>query len=117
MKTKLMLSGILQGLRFNAVAGIAGLLLLLLGFLVFTPLKFIGAAALVFYLLISILQPVRQVGRISKELGEEELERALEDLSGTTEARGRRLSYRAMMIALEDRIEARRGGPSDDTAG
>lgn len=101
--TLFLFSGIIKSLLFNIVVGIVGLGFLLVGFLAVSFLKVVGALVLVFYLLLSIIHPVRNYSEAKKELGASELDRIMETTYDLQRKSGGSF-YERVMIAVDDKI-------------
>lgn len=101
----LLFSGFIQGLIFNAVAGITGILFLVFGFLgSITVLKIVGALTLIFYTIISFVKPIRYLSNISKRITEREYNKITDNVLHFP--KGNILSYYdGVIAAIEEKIK------------
>lgn len=75
----LLLSGFIQGLIFNALAGVVGVLFIIFGFLgSITVLKIVGVFAFGFYIIVSIVNPTRALYQASEQVTEREYNKITE---------------------------------------
>ena len=100
-----LLSGVLQSFLFNMVVGIVGLCFLVFGFVAdWMILKILGALILAFYILLSILNPIRTVVRLSREISEVEFDEVIDAAIHGEKKAGLSL-YKRVVFALEDKIQ------------
>lgn len=100
-----MLSGVLQSFLFNMVVGIVGICFLVFGFVAdWMILKILGALILGGYILLSILNPIRTVARLSREISEVEFDEVIDAAIHGEKKAGLSL-YKRVVFALEDKIQ------------
>lgn len=99
----LLLSGFIQGLIFNALAGVVGVLFIIFGFLgSITVLKIVGALAVGFYIIVSIVNPTRALSQASEQVTEREYNKITETVLHSE--RNNILSYYDRVInAIEEK--------------
>lgn len=99
----LLLSGFIQGLIWNALVGIVGVLFLIFGFLgSITVLKIVGVFAVGFYIIVSFVYPIRSLSQISEEITEREYNKITDNILHSQE--GNILSYyNRVMAAIEEK--------------
>lgn len=101
----LLFSGFIQGLIFNAVAGITGILFLVFGFLgPINILKVVGALILIFYTITSFVKPIQYLSNISKQITEHEYNKIT--ANALYSQKGNIFSYYSeVKLAIEEKIE------------
>lgn len=111
-----LLSGFMQGLLLNVVAGAVGLCFLVFGFLAsFSVLTIIGALVLVFFLVMSVVLPVRLFREASKQITVAEWEEIL-DAVFDSEEKNVLSSYRRVLTAIEKKAEKNAGNTAGRNA-
>ncbi len=101
----LLLSGVLQSFLFNLVAGIVGVCFLVFGIVAdWIVLTIVGVLALMFYVLVSVRNPIRTLFKLSEEVGETEFDEIVDAALHNEKKPGLSL-YKRVVFALEDRIQ------------
>lgn len=110
----LLFSGFIQGLIFNALAGIVGILFLVFGFLgSITVLKIVGALAVGFYIIVSFVHPTQSLSQISEQITEREYNKITDNVLHSQ--KGNILSYYdGVIAAIEEKIKPQTEDSEDE---
>jgi len=105
-------SGILNWLLTGIVAGAVGILFFVFGLIAsYNLFKIIGLIAIAFYIVISIVNPIRSLLQETKELSDAELDAIIED---TLKNRSMRDYFKGVMTAADERLQMRYSDYEED---
>lgn len=106
-----LLSGIINWMITTCVMGIVGVAFLIFGFLAsYNLFKILGFAIVIFYFAVCIVNPVRSLSHLSKELSDIELDAIIED---TLKNKKMRYYFESVMKSADERLCSRYAGEED----
>lgn len=106
-------SGILSWLLTGIVAGVVGISFLVFGFIAsYNLFKILGVAVLAFYIVISVVNPIRSLSQLTNELSDAELDAVIEE---TLAARRMKDYFKGVMTAADERLRQRYSEYEEDT--